>query len=72
MSSWRTFWLPILLCILCLHVICNKKFLWQETYTEAAGLQRFGAFYLDYLYTMENESGKGTASHTSLLLLSLF
>ncbi|XP_027028317.2 vacuolar protein sorting-associated protein 13B isoform X2 [Tachysurus fulvidraco] len=31
----------------------------KETYTEAAGLQRFGAFYLDYLYTMENESGKG-------------
>ncbi|XP_017308304.2 intermembrane lipid transfer protein VPS13B isoform X1 [Ictalurus punctatus] len=31
----------------------------KETYTEAAGLQRFGAFYLDYLYTMENKSGKG-------------
>ncbi|XP_017308310.2 intermembrane lipid transfer protein VPS13B isoform X5 [Ictalurus punctatus] len=31
----------------------------EETYTEAAGLQRFGAFYLDYLYTMENKSGKG-------------
>ncbi|KAI5620879.1 vacuolar protein sorting-associated protein 13B-like, partial [Silurus asotus] len=30
----------------------------KETYTEEAGLQRFGAFYLDYLYTMENESGK--------------
>ncbi|KAM9436061.1 intermembrane lipid transfer protein VPS13B [Clarias gariepinus] len=31
----------------------------KETYTEAAGLQRFGAFYLDYLYTMETESGQG-------------
>ncbi|XP_053467279.1 intermembrane lipid transfer protein VPS13B isoform X5 [Ictalurus furcatus] len=31
----------------------------KETYTEAAGLQRFGAFYLDYLYTVENKSGKG-------------
>ncbi|KAK1806749.1 hypothetical protein P4O66_005249 [Electrophorus voltai] len=30
----------------------------KETYSEAAGLQRFGAFYLDYLYTMENASGK--------------
>lgn len=32
---------------------------WQETYTEIAGMQRFGAFYMDYLYTMENTSGKG-------------
>lgn len=32
---------------------------WQETYTEIAGMQRFGAFYMDYLYTMENSSGKG-------------
>ncbi|XP_060756090.1 intermembrane lipid transfer protein VPS13B-like isoform X4 [Neoarius graeffei] len=31
----------------------------KETYTEEAGLQRFGAFYLDYLYTMENANGKG-------------
>ncbi|XP_035381767.1 vacuolar protein sorting-associated protein 13B isoform X2 [Electrophorus electricus] len=30
----------------------------KETYSEAAGLQRFGAFYLDYLYTMENASGR--------------
>ncbi|XP_054637998.1 intermembrane lipid transfer protein VPS13B-like isoform X1 [Dunckerocampus dactyliophorus] len=30
----------------------------KETYTEIAGMQRFGAFYLDYLYTMENSSGK--------------
>lgn len=35
-------------------------FCWQETYTEIAGMQRFGAFYMDYLYTMENTSGKGT------------
>ncbi|XP_078143289.1 intermembrane lipid transfer protein VPS13B isoform X3 [Centroberyx gerrardi] len=30
----------------------------KETYTEIAGMQRFGAFYMDYLYTMENGSGK--------------
>ncbi|XP_041648798.1 vacuolar protein sorting-associated protein 13B-like isoform X3 [Cheilinus undulatus] len=32
----------------------------KETYTEIAGMQRFGAFYMDYLYTMENRSGKGS------------
>eukprot|EP00079_Xenopus_tropicalis_P026742 XP_012820672.1 PREDICTED: vacuolar protein sorting-associated protein 13B isoform X4 [Xenopus tropicalis] len=31
----------------------------KETYTEIAGMQRFGAFYMDYLYTMESTSGKG-------------
>nr|XP_014343547.1 PREDICTED: vacuolar protein sorting-associated protein 13B [Latimeria chalumnae] len=30
----------------------------KETYTEIAGMQRFGALYMDYLYTMENSSGK--------------
>ncbi|XP_021242342.1 vacuolar protein sorting-associated protein 13B isoform X5 [Numida meleagris] len=30
----------------------------KETYTEIAGMQRFGAFYMDYLYTMESTSGK--------------
>ncbi|XP_028983860.1 intermembrane lipid transfer protein VPS13B-like isoform X3 [Betta splendens] len=30
----------------------------KETYTEIAGMQRFGAFYMDYLYTMENRSGQ--------------
>ncbi|KAF3840421.1 hypothetical protein F7725_019138 [Dissostichus mawsoni] len=30
----------------------------KETYTEIAGIQRFGAFYMDYLYTMENSSSK--------------
>ncbi|XP_061095079.1 intermembrane lipid transfer protein VPS13B-like isoform X3 [Conger conger] len=30
----------------------------KETYTEIAGMQRFGAFYMDYLYTMENNSSK--------------
>ncbi|CAG05012.1 unnamed protein product [Tetraodon nigroviridis] len=30
----------------------------KETYTEIAGMQRFGAFYMDYLYTMENSSGR--------------
>ncbi|XP_054548040.1 intermembrane lipid transfer protein VPS13B isoform X2 [Talpa occidentalis] len=33
----------------------------KETYTEIAGMQRFGAFYMDYLYTVENTSSKGTA-----------
>ncbi|XP_060051757.1 intermembrane lipid transfer protein VPS13B [Erinaceus europaeus] len=32
----------------------------KEVYTELAGMQRFGAFYMDYLYTMENTSGKGS------------
>ncbi|XP_027287303.1 vacuolar protein sorting-associated protein 13B isoform X4 [Cricetulus griseus] len=31
----------------------------KETYTEMAGMQRFGAFYMDYLYTVEHNSGKG-------------
>ncbi|XP_048657863.1 intermembrane lipid transfer protein VPS13B isoform X7 [Marmota marmota marmota] len=34
----------------------------KETYTEIAGMQRFGAFYMDYLYTMESTSGKGSAN----------
>ncbi|XP_069847231.1 intermembrane lipid transfer protein VPS13B isoform X1 [Dipodomys merriami] len=34
----------------------------KETYTEIAGMQRFGAFYMDYLYTMENTSVKGSAN----------
>ncbi|XP_041104665.1 vacuolar protein sorting-associated protein 13B-like isoform X3 [Polyodon spathula] len=34
----------------------------KETYTEIAGIQRFGAFYMDYLYTMENTSGKVSGS----------
>ncbi|XP_039709774.1 intermembrane lipid transfer protein VPS13B isoform X4 [Pteropus medius] len=34
----------------------------KETYTEIAGMQRFGAFYMDYLYTMENTSGKGSGN----------
>ncbi|KAL0963316.1 hypothetical protein UPYG_G00304530 [Umbra pygmaea] len=28
----------------------------KETYTVLAGMQRFGAFYMDYLFTMENSS----------------
>ncbi|XDV39485.1 hypothetical protein PO909_008729 [Leuciscus waleckii] len=28
----------------------------REMFTEQAGLQRYGAFYMDYLYTMENSS----------------
>ncbi|XP_032982549.1 intermembrane lipid transfer protein VPS13B isoform X6 [Rhinolophus ferrumequinum] len=34
----------------------------KETYTEIAGMQRFGAFYMDYLYTMENTGGRGSAN----------
>ncbi|KAL8181861.1 UNVERIFIED_CONTAM: Vacuolar protein sorting-associated protein 13B [Gekko kuhli] len=30
----------------------------KEMYTEIAGMQRFGAFYMDYLYTMESTGGK--------------
>ncbi|XP_075405556.1 intermembrane lipid transfer protein VPS13B isoform X3 [Tenrec ecaudatus] len=33
----------------------------KETYTEVAGMQRFGAFYMDYLYTVENTTGIGSA-----------
>lgn len=40
-------------------VFTRLHFVWQETYTEIAGMQRFGAFYMDYLYTMENSSGRG-------------
>ncbi|XP_056290642.1 intermembrane lipid transfer protein VPS13B-like isoform X3 [Pseudoliparis swirei] len=32
----------------------------KEAYTEIAGMQRFGAFYMDYLYTMENSSATGS------------
>lgn len=42
---------------------------WQETYTEVAGMQRFGAFYMDYLYTVEHSRGKGVASLDLQLLL---
>uniref|UniRef100_A0A3B3U6M2 Vacuolar protein sorting 13 homolog B n=1 Tax=Poecilia latipinna TaxID=48699 RepID=A0A3B3U6M2_9TELE len=38
----------------------------KESYTEIAGMQRFGAFYMDYLYTMENSSSKGTQDFTGL------
>ena len=38
-------------------------------------MQRFGAFYMDYLYTMENGGGKGIVPliplHTACLLISL-
>ncbi|KAM7075816.1 intermembrane lipid transfer protein VPS13B isoform 2-T4 [Molossus nigricans] len=40
----------------------------KETYTEMAGMQRFGAFYMDYLYTMENNSGKGSANQQDFSL----
>ncbi|XP_051575064.1 intermembrane lipid transfer protein VPS13B-like isoform X3 [Myxocyprinus asiaticus] len=30
----------------------------KETYTETAGVQRYGAFYMDYLYTMENSGSR--------------
>ncbi|XP_026149609.1 vacuolar protein sorting-associated protein 13B isoform X3 [Mastacembelus armatus] len=38
----------------------------KETYTEIAGMQRFGAFYMDYLYTMESSSGKGSQDFSAL------
>ncbi|XP_070604210.1 intermembrane lipid transfer protein VPS13B isoform X6 [Erythrolamprus reginae] len=34
----------------------------KEMYTEITGMQRFGAFYMDYLYTMESTSGKGSGN----------
>ncbi|XP_053516810.1 intermembrane lipid transfer protein VPS13B isoform X5 [Artibeus jamaicensis] len=40
----------------------------KETYTEIAGMQRFGAFYMDYLYTMENSSGKGSINQQDFSL----
>ncbi|KAM8786132.1 intermembrane lipid transfer protein VPS13B isoform 1-T1 [Rhynchonycteris naso] len=40
----------------------------KETYTEIAGMQRFGAFYMDYLYTMKNNSGKGSANQQDFSL----
>ncbi|XP_071410190.1 intermembrane lipid transfer protein VPS13B isoform X2 [Pithys albifrons albifrons] len=38
----------------------------KETYTEVAGMQRFGAFYMDYLYTMESTSGKVSGNQQDL------
>ncbi|XP_078071785.1 intermembrane lipid transfer protein VPS13B isoform X8 [Mustelus asterias] len=40
----------------------------KETYTEIAGVQRFGAFYMDYLYTMECSSGKGSVQQQDVSL----
>ncbi|XP_028837760.1 vacuolar protein sorting-associated protein 13B isoform X2 [Denticeps clupeoides] len=40
----------------------------KETYTEIAGMQRFGAFFLDYLYTMENGSTKVSIGHQDFSL----
>nr|XP_030122339.3 vacuolar protein sorting-associated protein 13B isoform X1 [Taeniopygia guttata]XP_030122340.3 vacuolar protein sorting-associated protein 13B isoform X1 [Taeniopygia guttata] len=37
----------------------------KETYTEIAGMQRFGAFYMDYLYTMES-TGKVSGNQQDL------
>uniref|UniRef100_A0A8C3TIR6 Vacuolar protein sorting 13 homolog B n=1 Tax=Chelydra serpentina TaxID=8475 RepID=A0A8C3TIR6_CHESE len=38
----------------------------KETYSEIAGMQRFGAFYMDYLYTMESTSGKVSGNQQDL------
>ncbi|XP_018767965.2 intermembrane lipid transfer protein VPS13B isoform X3 [Serinus canaria] len=38
----------------------------KETYTEIAGMQRFGAFYMDYLYTMESSGGKVSGNQQDL------
>ncbi|XP_058420689.1 intermembrane lipid transfer protein VPS13B isoform X5 [Diceros bicornis minor] len=40
----------------------------KETYTEIAGMQRFGAFYMDYLYTMENTGGKDIRDENETIL----
>ncbi|XP_035887188.1 vacuolar protein sorting-associated protein 13B isoform X5 [Phyllostomus discolor] len=40
----------------------------KETYTEIAGMQRFGAFYMDYLYTMESNSGRGSINQQDFSL----
>ncbi|XP_074842974.1 intermembrane lipid transfer protein VPS13B isoform X3 [Carettochelys insculpta] len=37
----------------------------KETYSEIAGMQRFGAFYMDYLYTVESASVKGNQDLSS-------
>uniref|UniRef100_A0A8B9UMP2 Vacuolar protein sorting 13 homolog B n=1 Tax=Anas zonorhyncha TaxID=75864 RepID=A0A8B9UMP2_9AVES len=37
----------------------------KETYTEIAGMQRFGAFYMDYLYTMESTGVSGNQQDLS-------
>ncbi|KAJ8013405.1 hypothetical protein DPEC_G00052920 [Dallia pectoralis] len=37
----------------------------KETYTELAGMQRFGAFYMDYLYTTDTGSTKGQQDVTT-------
>ncbi|XP_037309384.2 intermembrane lipid transfer protein VPS13B-like isoform X2 [Pungitius pungitius] len=39
----------------------------KETYTEIAGMQRFGAFYMDYLYTMEKISAKGSQEEVEVV-----
>ncbi|KAM5157653.1 intermembrane lipid transfer protein VPS13B isoform 1-T1 [Mantella aurantiaca] len=41
----------------------------KETYTEIAGMLRFGALYMDYLYTMECTSGKGSISQQEFPIL---
>ncbi|KAM9308647.1 intermembrane lipid transfer protein VPS13B [Gastrophryne carolinensis] len=38
----------------------------KETYTEIAGMQRFGALYMDYLYTMESNSSTGSLSQQDI------
>uniref|UniRef100_A0ACB8FEG0 Vacuolar protein sorting-associated protein 13B n=1 Tax=Sphaerodactylus townsendi TaxID=933632 RepID=A0ACB8FEG0_9SAUR len=38
----------------------------KEMYTEIAGMQRFGAFYMDYLYTMESTGGKGCGNQAEM------
>lgn len=56
-------WFGVKTVLLCL---CS-----QETYTENAGLQRYGAFYMDYLYTMENSSRGKSVSLRITAVLSL-
>ncbi|XP_054840360.1 intermembrane lipid transfer protein VPS13B [Eublepharis macularius] len=43
----------------------------KEMYTEISGMQRFGAFYMDYLYTMESTSGKGSGNQAEASLVKI-
>ncbi|KAH0617534.1 hypothetical protein JD844_015888, partial [Phrynosoma platyrhinos] len=38
----------------------------KEMYTEIMGMQRFGAFYMDYLYTMDSTSGKVSGNQSDV------
>lgn len=73
LTSFATSTMTPVAATLCYQHVCSLtavftwlRSVWQETYTEIAGMQRFGAFYMDYLYTMENSSGRGIVWFLSL------